>query len=158
MHDCQMGPLTKSISYDILLFGLVLEFDIITGKSFHWACFVVSFGCEPNYVNAMPFPLHINVTLCSPLLSHIASNDLHTNEIQVYLGLIIGFKAGQEFDGWHARQKHTPNKNVRQVTYKLTIFICHVKDAQIICKSHDMLKIYFPCHIIYIYIWHCIMS
>ena len=26
---------------------------------------------------------------------------------------------GQKFDVWHASQKHTPNKNVCQVTYKV---------------------------------------
>ena len=35
--------------------------------------------------------------------------------------------SGQEFDGCHARQKHTPKKNARQVTYKVYIFLFHVK-------------------------------
>ena len=43
--------------------------------------------------------------------------------------------------GHFARQKHTPNKNVRQVTYKLTIFIFHAKGAQKLYMSNDMLKI-----------------
>ena len=50
-----------------------------------------------------------------------------SSKVGTLLALSLGFdfkpncltSPGQEFDGSHARQKHTHNKNARQVTYKV---------------------------------------
>ena len=78
----------------------------------------------------------------------------------VCIDILIHEKQGRNLTGvmpvrgHFARQKHTHNKNARQVTYKVEISIFHVKGPYKLCMSNDMLKFYFPCHIYYIYICH----